>query len=135
MWKSLSSRWTANAWFGDADLYRASYLDGVAAAPPATIVCNMPAIRTSTTLPAAAEVPPAAARTVEVAVERAAAPAVTRETATLARQSARPARSSAPKAAAVVATDAIDIAAAPDSAQPTTGKAGAEKVGRAGGRS
>lgn len=105
------------------------------AAPPATIVCNMPAIRTSTTLPAAAEVPPAAARTVEVAVERAAAPAVTRETATLARQSARPARSSAPKAAAVVATDAIDIAAAPDSAQPTTGKAGAEKVGRAGGRS
>lgn len=49
VWKSLSSRWTANAWFGDADLYRASYLDGVAADAAATLALINPTLEAART--------------------------------------------------------------------------------------
>ena len=42
IWKSLSSRWTAAAWFEDADLYRASYLDGVATDAAVTLALVNP---------------------------------------------------------------------------------------------
>ena len=44
-WKALSTRWTAEVWFDEADLYRASYLDGVAADAAATLALVDPVLQ------------------------------------------------------------------------------------------
>lgn len=108
----------------------------VAVADTPTIVCNMPAIRTSAESPAIASVPAAAEASVAVAVS------AERPGSAAAAESVAPRRVSAPgvrsdhakPAATAVAADVVEPAAAAPASRSAAGKAGADRGARLSGR-